>query len=345
MRRSTWLVGLFVALAASPGCRRQTPGVDCVESPPVPGEDAVCTVPGFDDRDFILRLPSSYAASSKSPLVLAFHGGGGQKEGMNPLTCRDGDLESAACLSQVAEREGFAVAYPDGTDGGLGFRTWNQGGKRSGLACPYACEQEVDDVAYVRALLDEIARVASVDPKRVYATGFSNGAGMSHRLACELSDRIAAIAPVGGANQFALVEACEPVRPVPVLQIHGTADPCWPYEGGSGDCVASVRGSYAGVEASTVGTEAEPGWAVRNGCSLADPELLSLPDLDGDGRAPTERRFQQCEAEVVLLSVDGAGHTWPGGDPYLAERRIGRLSLDFDASERVWTFLRDKRLP
>lgn len=341
--RTVAMVGL-VGLAVSSTCSRQERGVDCVRRPPVPGEDAVCLVPQWRDRDFLLHLPADYDASGAYPLVVALHGGGGDKEGMNRLTCGDGDEADPGCLTEVAEREGFVVVYPDGVANGLGFRTWNHGGDAEGLQCPHACEEGIDDVAYVAALLDEVQRVASVDPKRVYVTGFSNGGGMSHRLACELAGRIAAIAPVGGANQFALSHACAPARPVPVLQIHGSADPCWPYDGGPGSCLAVQDGTYAAAEASVIGTADAPGWALRNGCEPA-PASTTLPDDDGDGAVTTERRFVGCDAEVILMTVDGAGHTWPGGHQYLEVEEIGGLSRDFRASERIWQFLRDKRLP
>ncbi|MBK8262084.1 MAG: dienelactone hydrolase family protein [Nannocystis sp.] len=334
---------LFFALMLG-ACGRQPRGVDCVRLPPTPGEDATCRVPEWKDRDFIIRLPSGYDGASPLPVVVAMHGGGGDKEGMNAITCAGGDEASPACLSAVAEREGFIVVYPDGFANPLGFRSWNHGGDGDGLHCSYACKEGVDDVAYVRALLDEIARVAEIDPARIYATGFSNGGGMSHRLACELADRFAAFAPVGGANQFALSHACAPSRAAPILAIHGSDDPCWPYAGGEADCLSTEEGAYAAVEASMIGDEAAPGWASRHGCELT-PEVTQLPDADADGNTASERSFTGCAAPVLLITVDGAGHTWPGGDQYLDVSRIGGLSRDFAASERVWSFLRDQRLP
>ena len=336
---------LMLLLLALAGCGRQARAVDCAARPPTPGEDAACRVPGWPDRDVLVRLPTTYDPAGTYPLVVALHGGGGDKEGMNPLTCGGGDEADPGCLSAVAERERFVVAYPDGVANPLGFRSWNQGGDAEGLQCPYACAEGIDDVAYARALLDELGRVARIDPKRVYFTGFSNGAGMSHRLACELADRIAAVAPVGGANQFALSHPCEPARPIPVLQIHGAEDPCWPYAGGEAHCLAMAQeGDYAAVEASLIGSADAPGWALRSGCD-ADPEVTTLPDGDGDGATAAQRRFLGCAADVVLITVGGAGHTWPGGDQYLDADRIGGLSRDFRASERIWEFLRDHRLP
>jgi polyhydroxybutyrate depolymerase len=333
---------LALALVLS-GCQRR--GVDCQRRAPTAGEEAVCQVPGWRDRDYILQLPASYDPGRRYPLILALHGGGGDKEGANPLTCEDGDEASANCLAQVAGREGFIIAFPDGTANALGFRTWNQGGEGDDtLQCPHACEQGIDDVAYVSALLDDIEAVASVDPRRIYATGFSNGAGMSHRLACELGDRLAAVAPVSGANQFAGAATCAPGRPVPILAIHGRTDPCWPYDGGAGTCLEVQEGNYVAVEPSMIGDADAPGWALRNGC---DPAPISTPlaDTVDDGTSATLTSFSGCAAETALITVEGAGHTWPGGDQYLKVETIGGLSRDFSASERIVAFFAEQALP
>lgn len=334
------LLALALTLTACQGR-----GVDCHRRPPTAGEEAVCRVPAWRDRDYILRLPASYDPGQRYPLIVALHGGGGDKEGTNPLTCEDGDETSPHCLTQVAEREGYIIAYPDGTANSLGFRSWNQGGTADGaLQCPYACEQGIDDVAYIAALLDDIEAVASVDHRRIYATGFSNGGGMSHRLACELSDRLAAVAPVSGANQFAGAADCAPGRPVPVLAIHGRDDPCWPYDGGEGTCLAVQDGNYVAVEPSMIGSADAPGWALRNGCDPA-PIVTPIADNADDGTSATLTTFAGCTAETALITIEGAGHTWPGGDQYLAVDKIGGISRDFSASEQIVAFFADQTLP
>jgi polyhydroxybutyrate depolymerase len=336
---------LTLLALASTLCGCQQRGVDCQRQAPGAGEDVVCRVPGWRDRDYILRLPASYDPGQRYPLIVALHGGGGDKEGANPLTCAGGDESSPTCLTRVAEREGFIIAYPDGTANALGFRTWNQGGAGDGtLQCPHACEEGIDDVAYFKALLGDITAVAAVDPRRIYATGFSNGAAMSHRLACELPDQFAAVAPVGGANQFAGAADCKPGRAVPILAIHGRGDPCWPYDGGEGTCLSVQEGNYIAVEPSMIGSVDAPGWAIRNGC---DPAPISTPLADAveDGTSATLTTFAGCAAETALIAVEGAGHTWPGGDQYLEVEQIGGLSRDFSASERVVEFFAGQSLP
>ena len=343
------LFGLSILLTQS-DCRRPIESVDCTQERPTTPGDHGCQVPEFADRDFILHIPSGYSGQAM-PLVIAMHGAGGNKEGMNPITCPDGNLDSPNCLSKVSDREGFLLVYPDGTSMGnvLNGRSWSQGGGGSrSLRCENACQQGVDDVAYFSALLDTVARVLPYDPKRVYVTGFSNGAGMSHRLACELPNRIAAIAPVGGANQFAGAAACVASRPIPILHIHGDEDRCWPYAGGLGSCVDSQQtsGDYVSVAESTVGIAGYPGWITRYGC-LMTPNVESLADTMSDGTTTSKSTYSGCRGgvSVMLYTVAGAGHTWPGGNQYLSESRIGKTSRDFSASTAIWDFFKPLTIP
>jgi len=226
-----------------------------------------CGVPGFADRPYDVHLPDEFVPSRPMPVILAIHGGGGNAQGAARTSCPEGDVKRKECLHAMANREGIAVVYPNGTSSRLlaRLRTWNAGGGEKGWQCVSgrACKDGVDDIAYFRVLLDDLSRWVPVDPKRVYATGLSNGAAMSHRLACQMGDRIAAIAAVGGANQYATAAACTPPRPVPVLQIHGTADPCWPYEGGKQACAQRDDLDKISVD------ESMRIWATVNGCGTA----------------------------------------------------------------------------
>jgi polyhydroxybutyrate depolymerase len=300
-------------------------------------------VQGFPDRDFLLRLPPTFDRMRSLPLLIAMHGASGSKEGFDALTCAGGDTSSPSCLSSVAAKEGFLLVYPDGTRitaALAGSRTWNAGGGGTrGLRCEHACKDGVDDVGYFRALLAELAAVVPYDAKRVYLTGFSNGAAMSHRLACEVPESIAAIAPVGGANQFAGASPCSPSRATPVFHIHGEGDPCWPYSGGQGQCVSEQMssGPYVSVDETIVGSGSYPGWVGRLGCS-------PMAMLSQAGRHPRDS-YGGCRdgATVSRLRVLGAGHTWPGGDQYLSADRIGGVASDLSGSQLVVDFF--KSLP
>ena len=327
-----------VAVAASASGCRHVSADDCRTSRPSAAGEYACTVAGYADRDFLLRLPPTFDGVRSLPLIIALHGASGSKEGFNALTCEGGDASSPSCLSQVADREGFILVYADGTRISAltaGSRTWNAGGGGSrGLRCEHACSEGVDDVSYFRALLSEIAAVVPYDSRRVYLTGFSNGAAMSHRLACEAADRITAIAPIGGGNQFAGASACNPSRATPVFHIHGEQDPCWPYAGGPGQCVAEqlTSGPYVSIDETMVGSGGYAGWVGRLGCN---PTAMASQV----GRHPRDS-YAGCRDGVTVsrLRVLGAGHTWPGGHQYLAADRIGAVARDIVASQLVVDF-------
>jgi polyhydroxybutyrate depolymerase len=265
-------------------------------------------------RTYFLHVPPQSDSSRPLPLVLAFHGGGGQARSMVAL----------ARFDTIADREGFLVAYPDGVK-----RGWNDG---RGGAADVRERGDVDDVAFVAALLDAIAKEHAVDVRRVFATGMSNGAIFSNLLAVRLAPRLAAIAPVAGGLAAPLEANFAPARPVSVLVISGTQDPLVPYAGGF--VINERRGSVVGAERTA------RLWATRDGCA-AEPRTARLPDTDpNDGCFARETTWGGGTngTEVTLLTIEGGGHTWPGGSQYLPRLIIGRVCRDFDASERIWAF-------
>lgn len=298
-----------------------------------PGDVSECRVPNWLDRSFELRVPAGWDGASALPVALLLHGGGGNRSVADRTTCPGGDTDDPACFGALATARGYAVVIPDGTGGRplRGVRTWNAGGGGDGpmgeLDCVsgQACAAGVDDLAYVRDVLAEVARAIPVDEARIYATGISNGGGMSHRLACELGDRIAAVASVAGGNQHALAGGACPGGAA-VMELHGTLDACWPYAGGGGDC---IDGRYkAGVD------ETMTAWATRNGCSDAFVDE-PIPDRTPDGVTSTHRRWTGCARATELVRSDGAGHTWPNGYEYID--RAGTATTDF-GSELVLDF-------
>jgi polyhydroxybutyrate depolymerase len=338
-------VTLAVSALSATSCRRSLPSEDCLTNPPTEAGQSVCTVPGFDDRDFILHVPKAFDGKTPLPVIFALHGGGGRKEGFGPITCPEGDETNANCLTNVANERGFVLVYPDGTESSLNLRTWGASEKKAGFQCVHACEENVDDIAYLKTLMDHVAKLVPVDPKRIFVTGFSNGGEMTYRVACELSDRVAAVAPVGGGNMIALTGTCAPSRPTPLLHIHGKSDPCYPLEGGVGTCPGQPEGQYASVIESVIGTTDKPGWAIRNGCSPDMPEVVALPDDASDGTTAEKQTFTQCQAPVQFVTVTNGGHTWPGGDQYLGADTVGLVSKDFSASEMILDFFTANPLP
>ncbi|HRI68153.1 MAG TPA: hypothetical protein PK156_28180 [Polyangium sp.] len=346
LRRLLLTVPVFAFCAATmAGCRQSLEAEDCLANPPKAPGQYVCTVPSHENRDFILHVPKNFDGSTPSPVVFALHGGGGRKEGLGPMTCKNGDETDASCLVNVANERGFVLVFPDGTESKLNLRTWGASEKAAGLECVYACEQDIDDIAYFNTLIDHVGKLVPLDAQRIFFTGFSNGAEMSHRIACEMSDKVGAIAAVSGANMIAESGTCSPSRAIPVLQIHGKADPCWKFDGGVGMCPGQPDGTYVSVTQSTIGTADKPGWAIRNGCTVDMPTLESLPDTVSDGTTAEKQVFANCTGAVVFVTVTGGGHTWPGGNQYLSADTVGKVSADFRASEMILDFFEAHPLP
>jgi polyhydroxybutyrate depolymerase len=303
-----------------------------------PGGHGECILAEFPNRPYRLWVPPQ-AEDGLVPVVLAFHGGGGNPESGAENTCPGGDPSEAGCLHEVGFRRGFATVYPSGTVSALGpkRRIWNAGGGRNGWACVGFCDPSIDEAAYIGAILDELAVDSKVDLTRVYATGLSNGAAVVHRLGCELADRITAIAPIGGGNQFATSAACTPSRPMPILYVHGTADGCWPYEGGPIACSSNMN------EDPVVSVDRSMRvWADRNGCD-GETVMRPGPERVDDGIEVSELRWLGCEAPTRHFRVRGGGHTWLNGAQYLPVSRIGPRFPDV-TSEDLWSFFEDLRL-
>jgi len=302
---TVFLLCMICVLLAGCGrlaARRATPTARALS----PGEVTRTLTHGGRERSYLVHVPPGYDPAQPTPVVLVFHGGGGNAENVRRMTGFD----------TVADTHGFIVVYPNGT----GQRpdrllTWN-----GGRCCAYAMEQNVDDVGFVKALLADLGTVANVDAQRIYATGMSNGAMMSYRLACELSDVIAAVGPVAATQN---IDTCVPSRPVPVLHIHGDADQHAPYAGGVG------AESLAGVSFEAVETTIDF-WVRHNGCA-ATPQVTR----NGSIRHTVYGGCKQGAA-VELYTVVGGGHAWPGGQP--GWRGGDEPTTELDASQVLWDF-------
>jgi polyhydroxybutyrate depolymerase len=333
-----WLRALRTAFAAvlltAPSAYAQSDAGDGG----VPANPLSRTVSGFPNRPYLLHLPGGSAPSAPAPVVLVLHGGAGSAAGMRQITCPNGDLTSSGCMDALADREGFYSVYPSGTPSPFvpNAHTWNAGGGTGTWECVsgLACSSNVDDIAYFNALLDDLAGSYPVDPRRVFATGFSDGAAMTHRLGCELSSRIAAIAPIAGGNQYETSAPCSPGSLVPVLEMHGTADPCWAFDGGTAACLAQDGKSKVDIPGSVAA------WAQIDDCT-GPPAVANLPDSDPtDGTQTQSQTYGTCHSGVgvVLYVIAGGGHTWPGGYQYGAVSEFGVTSQDFSANDVIWSF-------
>lgn len=270
-------------------------------------------------RSYRLHLPPGRSAASALALVLVFHGGGSTAAAMERLTR----------FSVLADRERFAVVYPEGLS-----NHWNDGRDPAVMGA----RADVDDVPFVAALVDELVRERRIDRKRVYATGLSNGAIFSHHLAARLSDRIAAIAPVAGGIADRFRPSFHPDAPVSVLILQGTDDPFVPIGGGE------VRGTRGRL---IPNGEAIDLWVKANGCS-GPAQSHDLADVDpSDGCRVTSQTWSggRDGTEVIYDEVKGGGHTWPGGSQYLPRFVVGRTCRDLDATAVIWQFFRNHRKP
>lgn len=273
---------------------------------------------GERERNFYLHVPNPLPADKPLPLVLMFHGGGG--------TPAFAERESK--FNALADKEGFLVAYPEGVG-----KSWNDGRNEPKIT---AQKEKVDDVAFITALLDEVAKRNRLDEKRIYATGISNGAFFSHYLAANLSARIAAIAPVVGGVAEPLSTQFHPTQPVSVLILQGTADPLVPYHGGEVTVFGGKRGRLIDTD------DALKLWVDHNGCdrNAVTNDLADLDPLDGCRVTTFRYAAGRDGAEVVLYRIDGGGHTWPGGLQYLGERLIGKVCRDLDGTQTIWEFFK-----
>ena len=262
-------------------------------------------------RWYLVHVPPGYSRQVATPVVLVLHGGGG-----NPYY-----IWQTTGMSNVANNNTFIAVYPAGTtgpNGSLGGFLWNDG--RPYVNGTYS---PVDDVGFIVAVLNDLARILNIDRSRIYASGFSNGALMCYRLAQQLPDQIAAIAAVAGQRA---VDEIFPPPPwaVPLIHFHGLLDTIAPYFGGK----SSVPSSMVAVFEPVPDTVAS--WATHDGC--CDPvEILRI-------NKAVKTVYTPCPltSEVVLWTLEDGGHTWPG------ESTGTHVNRDISASQEIWDFFKTK---
>jgi polyhydroxybutyrate depolymerase len=275
-------------------------------------------------RTYRVHIPPSHNETKPVPLLIALHGGGGTGEHMVKLTLGG--------FNKLSDKEGFIVVYPDGID-----KHWNDG--RSKEETRYRAHREyIDDTGFISALIDYSIKQNNINPKRVYVTGMSNGAIMSYRLACELSDKIAAIAPVDGNLSQDFFPMCSPSEPICVLAINNVKDPLVPWNGGD------VTGPFGVKKLGKVLSVSQTieYWVKHNGCALS-PTITQEPHKDPtDGTRVRREEYSGGKGgtEVILYAIEGGGHTWPGGYQYLPASIIGKTSKDINANEVIWNFFK-----
>jgi polyhydroxybutyrate depolymerase len=315
-------------LAAATACSRPTVAENKTVAPqpavsaPSSENPGIITIAGLQ-RAYQVHLPPSFDKGRSWPLVIVLHGGGGEGKAMNALT----DFNS------LADKEGFIVVYPDGYE-----HNWNDGRDDPGIK---AQAENIDDVSFISALIDRLTQDLNISKKMVYVTGISNGAIMSYRLGAQLADKIAAIAPVAGNIPEKTASSWSPARPLSVLIINGTDDPLVPFGGGDVSFLSLKRGKVVSV------ADSVKFWTAKDGCPQA-PQTRQLPHLNpSDTTSTSVEDYQGCRdgTEVILYTVKGGGHTWPGGLQYMREQLVGKTSRDFSATETIWQFFKAHPMP
>ncbi|MGB8646007.1 MAG: PHB depolymerase family esterase [Anaerolineae bacterium] len=295
-------------------------GARSAVSPTPAGDYSDSMTVGALERTYLLHIPTGYTAARAWPLVILLHGGGGTGKEMMTHT-RGG-------MNALADQEGFIVAYPDGID-----KQWNDGRQLDQVR---AMRENIDDVGFLSALIDRLIDTRNVDSHRVYAAGISNGGMMTERIACELTGKLAAIGIVAAPLSLELSTTCKPTGPIPVVLMAGVADPLVPYGGGEIKLLNIERGQGLSIP------DTIRFWTTNAGCAGA-PTILDLPDTDPkDGTRVRRETYDSCRAQsaVILYTITGGGHTWPGGAQYLPEAIVGKVSRDMDANLVLWEFFK-----
>lgn len=261
-------------------------------------------------RDYRLYVPAIYNSTSRPvPLLFNLHG----------YTSNNVQQEGYGDFRAIADTANFLVVHPNGTVDASGNRHWNTFGPRG---------SGVDDVAFISALIDSLSARYRIDPNRVYSTGMSNGGFMSYELACQLSGRIAAVGSVTGSMIASRMNTCTPSRPVPIIEIHGTADATVPYSGGTALNFVPIPALLAH-------------WVQVNGCNPT-PVVTPVPNTNTTDGSTAERQVWsggRNGSVVEHYRIIGGGHTWPG-----SVFSTGVTNRDINASREVWRFLRGFRL-
>lgn len=312
------IAGALIALTISPRvCGAQTARKDYDFKQVITSDGA--------SRSFLVHVPASYNPAKPMPLVMVFHGLHMNGRLMSPLTRFD----------VLADRKNFIVAYPDG----LGNRWQTSYGGSP------------DDVKFISDMIGHLSRKVAIDQRRIYAVGMSNGGYFTERLACEMPDKLAAIAVVAASMMDATAAHCAATRKVPAMFFIGSQDPLVPSNDGDhnetlgklGDAVGlSGLGTLSAPMAKMGGLmterEAVDFWCRHNGCSVS-PYTTNEPDKDPhDGTRVKRETFGAYNSEVVLYSIQGGGHTWPGAFYSGPSDLLGKTSNDIDATELIVDF-------
>lgn len=261
-----------------------------------------------EERSYDLYIPKHYNRSKPAPLVISLHG----------YSSKPSDMIYTTRWNDLADSEGFIAVYPLAHGSPTYWRT---------TGTTYASESAQMDVQFISDIITQLEKTYTIDPARIYVNGMSNGGGMTIVLACHLADRLAAVGSVAGAYSYPS-DLCTPSRPIPLIAFHGTTDPTIPYAGGM-----AFGFNYPSV------TQFMKNWAAANQCSENGSSLQ-----EGEISSVSYTKCAQ-NADVVLYTINGGGHTWPGDQPSPTESVWGYTSQQIDATQLMWQFFEQHPLP
>jgi polyhydroxybutyrate depolymerase len=324
MTLRTRLLGLIAIALVSLGFWSRANNAVSDELPPEHSRVSVVTKQG--ERQYVIHIPKSCENKKPSPMVIMLHGFGG--------TALSAAKETSWSLK--ADREAFVIVYPEASRPDplksqsfrLNPQSWNDGSGRF-----HAAEKDVDDVAFIDAMIDEILNAHPIDPQRIYATGFSNGASMTFRLGAHLSNRFAAIAPVSGT---CWIESPQPSSGLSVCYVTGTSDSLNPIDGGYPKL--ALGGKDQGGKSKPPVQLFLDQWVMALKC-------FPKPIMDKTSNGVRKRLYQSesGKPELAYVTVDGLGHHWPGGSSQVPSLLVGKPSDKLKATDAIWEFF--KSLP
>ncbi|MFT4303021.1 MAG: alpha/beta hydrolase family esterase [Candidatus Woesearchaeota archaeon] len=260
------------------------------------------------DRKYDIYIPKNFEESKQYPLVFVFHGGGGKPENAKRMTG----------MSQLADKENFIVVYPSGTTNRtMSFLTWN-----AGDCCGFATLSNIDDIGFIKKIINNTKNNLNIDSNKIFATGFSNGAMMSYKIACELPDIFKAVGTVSGTLAY---EECNPKESINIIHFHGDADYYASYDGGIGEKqISNPREDKSVVDTIKF-------WANINEC--IDYKTNKFGNIIHD--------VYTCNnSKIELYTIKQGGHAWPGGNPGIRYGNIDEPNQEIIATELIWEFFK-----
>ena len=293
--------------------RQEKPAEPLAETISGPGDYTFSIAQDGLTRPYLVHVPRTYKQGRATPLLLAFHGGGGSMDHMAK--------DSLYGLTSKSEKEGFILVYPNGYSKfkSGNFATWN-----AGNCCGDARDKKIDDVGFVKSIIENVSSQLTIDRSKIFATGMSNGGMMSHKLACDMAGTFKAIAAVAGTDNTI---TCTPAQPISILQIHAQNDDRVLFNGGAGS--EAFKDKSKVTEFTSVPLTMSR-WTERNGCKAKPERVLSVPGAYCD-------LYSACNdnVEVKLCVTETGGHSWPGGNK---PRAMSPTSQAISANDQMWDF-------